>query len=174
MSKTKKQLTKKLMNSSLGSLVERQGTFKYDDEGVKKPGHFWENKAPQKDPLRKADLQHRVNDFYQKCRGSDVAYITTQTKNTGTMLWSTSPTRLLNRGETLKKDITMQPKAQKKSKIFSGYDFAKQEDQSVLFSSKVASPRGKNEKFVPVLQRILLDRSLNTTSKDIDLGEGFE
>ena len=37
-----------------------------------------------------------------------MAYITTQTKNSGTMLWSTSPTRLLNRGETLKKDITMQ------------------------------------------------------------------
>jgi hypothetical protein len=90
-----------------------------------------------------------------------VAYITTQTKNSGTMLWSTSPTRLLNRGETLKKDITMQPKAQKKSKIFSGYDFAKQEDQSVLFSSKATSPRGNKEKFVPVLQQILMDRSLN-------------
>ena len=52
------------MNTSLGSLIERQSTFKYDNDGVKTPGHFWENKAPEKDPNRKADLQDRVNNFY--------------------------------------------------------------------------------------------------------------
>ena len=77
MTSTKKKLIKKQLNSTLGSLIERQATFKYDDEGVKKPGLFWEKKAPKKDHKNAADLQNRVNGFYQEVRGSDVAFIST-------------------------------------------------------------------------------------------------
>ena len=68
-----------------------------------------------------ADLQHRVNKFYQDVRESDVAYVSTDTKNVRNKLWSTSPTNRENRGVSLKKDIATMPKAEKKLKVFSGY-----------------------------------------------------
>jgi len=101
----RKKLNRTLRNTSLGSLIERQATFKYDEFGTKKPGFFWQKKSPKRNENGLADLQNRVNGFYQNCRGSDVAYVTTQTKNVNTMLWSTSPTRIKERGKSLEKDI---------------------------------------------------------------------
>ena len=119
---TKKKLYRSLRGSSLGSLIERQVSFAYDDHGSKKPGHFWAHKSPKRDVDNPADLQLRVNDFYQKVRGSDVAFVTTHVKNPRTMLWSTSPTNRKIRGEASKKDIAKMPIVKKKSKIFRGYN----------------------------------------------------
>lgn len=121
MTQSKKKLEKTLRNTSLGSLMERQATFKYDEHGSKKSGFYWQHKSPRRDLDNPADLQRRVNQFYQNCRGSDVAYVTTQQKNPGTMLWSTSPTNRMSRGESIKKDIANLPKVSKKSKVFRGY-----------------------------------------------------
>ena len=82
---------------------------------------FWAHKSPKRDENNPADLQNRVNSFYQNCRGSDVAYVTTHVKNPRTMLWSTSPTNRMGRGEASKKDIAKMPVVRKKSKIFRGY-----------------------------------------------------
>ena len=82
---------------------------------------FWAHKSPKRDADNPADLQNRVNSFYQNCRGSDVAYVTTHVKNPRTMLWSTSPTGRNGRGEASKKDIAKMPIVRKRSKIFRGY-----------------------------------------------------
>jgi len=60
----KRKLEKSLRNISLGSLIERQSTFKYDEYGSKKPGNFWQHKSPRRDEMNPADLQNRVNSFY--------------------------------------------------------------------------------------------------------------
>lgn len=61
---SKKKLSKTLRDTSLGSLLERQATFQYDEHGSKKPGHFWQHKSPRRDMDNPADLQNRVNQFY--------------------------------------------------------------------------------------------------------------
>jgi len=66
-----------LRDKRLGSLIERQTTFKYDEHGTKIPGPFWANKSPKRSEKGQADLQNRINYFYQQVRGSDVAYVTT-------------------------------------------------------------------------------------------------
>lgn len=53
-----------LRKKSLGSLIERQSTFKYDEEGSKKPSSFWAHKSPKRNEQNPADLQNRVNKFY--------------------------------------------------------------------------------------------------------------
>ena len=76
---SKKKLLRSLRESSVGSLIERQQTFAYDETGSKKPGMFWAHKPPCREVNNPADLQARVNSFYQDVRGSDVAYVITQT-----------------------------------------------------------------------------------------------
>ena len=118
----KKNVAKKLNRKGIPSMIDRQTMFGYDENGVKVPSMFWKHKEDRrvksKDP---PDLQNRVNGFYRNMRGGDMSYIVTQTKNPQVMLWSTSPTRRLFRGESKKKDIAMQEKSTKKSKIFTGY-----------------------------------------------------
>ena len=58
---SKKKLHRTLRNTSLGSLLERQATFQYDEHGSKKPGFFWQHKSPRRDMDNPADLQNRVN-----------------------------------------------------------------------------------------------------------------
>lgn len=82
---------------------------------------FWAHKSPKRDEKNRADLQKRVNSFYQNCRQSDVAYVTTHRKNPSTMLWSTSPTNRSGRGEALKKDIATMPTKRRPSRLFKGY-----------------------------------------------------
>jgi len=53
---TKKMYNRSLRNSSLGSLLERQASFKYDEQGSKQPGYFWKHKSPKRDHLNPADL----------------------------------------------------------------------------------------------------------------------
>ena len=65
---TKRMMNRSLRNSSIGSLIERQNSFTYDDQGSKKPSMFWAHKSPKRDEVNKADLQKRVNSFYQDCR----------------------------------------------------------------------------------------------------------
>ena len=149
MTHARKVLQRSLRNSSLGSLVERQSTFCYDEQGSKKPGLFWQHKSPQRDEDNPADLQLRVNDFYQQCRGSDVAYVTTHTKNPKTMLWSTSPSNRLKRGASLKKDIAKQPVKRKRSKIFTGYSKTI-EAAGQTFQSK-AQNEPKKGRYIPDL-----------------------
>lgn len=72
-------------------------------------------------------------------RGGDMAYITTQTKNPTTMLWSTAPTKRAVRGASLQKDVARQSKSPKKSKIFTRYIEDPQESTSI-FQSKIFSP----------------------------------
>ena len=118
----RKLLNKKLRKNSLGSLIERQSTFKYDEMGSKQPSKFWAHKSPKRNEENPADLQNRVNFFYQNVRGSDVAFVTTHTKNPKTMLWSTSPTGRRDRGQATKKDIANLPVPKKKSNVFRGYN----------------------------------------------------
>ena len=72
--------------------------------------------------MNPADLQNRVNNFYQNVRGSDVSYVTTHTKNPNTMLWSTSPTGRRERGKESLKDIAKMPVQKKKKNVFRGYN----------------------------------------------------
>lgn len=51
------------------------------------------------------------------------------------MLWSTSPTKQVTRGESMKKDIAKMPVVRRKSKIFRGYNKS-MEPAEVQFSSK--------------------------------------
>ena len=94
----RRKLNKSLSKKGLGTLLERQASYELDEEGSKKPSTFWQHKSPKRDVQNPANLQKRVNGFYQSCRGSDVAYVTTHTKNPKTMLWSTSPTNRQGRG----------------------------------------------------------------------------
>lgn len=136
----KKKLMKKLRQSSIGSLIERQTSFAYDSQGSKKPGHFWAHKSPMRDEQNPADLQNRVNGFYQDVRGSDVAYVTTQTRNEATMLFATSPTNRVRRGKSNALDIAKQPPKRRKSRIFRGYNKTIEPCENT-FSSK--SPRDR-------------------------------
>lgn len=149
-SPAKKKLNLRV-SQSIGPLVERQQTFRYDDDGVKVPSFYWEKKAAKREPSPKADLQSRVNAFFQTCRDSDVAFIPFQTKNPRTMIYSTSPTRRIHRGASLKKDITRQQKSPKRSKVFQGYVAQKDRNPSnVFFNAKSPSPRDRAV-FVPEL-----------------------
>ena len=90
--------------------------------GSKRPSQFWAHKSPKRDEQNPADLQNRVNSFYQNVRGSDVAFVTTHTKNPNTMLWSTSPTGRKDRGQASIKDIAKLPVQKKKKNVFRGYN----------------------------------------------------
>ena len=57
------------------------------------------------------------------------------------MLWSTEPTKLLKRGESLKKDIANFEKVPKKSKIFEGLNEDSVDGGNSIFTSKILSPR---------------------------------
>ena len=83
-------------------MIQRQKDFGYDDMGVKIPGLFWQSKGSARVRSRDTpDLQARRNGFFQTMRGGDMAYITTQTKNPTTMLWSTAPAKRAVRGASL-------------------------------------------------------------------------
>ena len=133
--RTKRNLNKSLRSSSIGSLIERQERFKYDEMGSKEPSQWWRHKSPERDTEKPADLQNRVNGFYASVRGSDVAYVTMNAKNTNTMLWSTSPTNRTKRGESMKKDIAVLPTVRRKSKIFRGYNKT-MEPAAYVFAAK--------------------------------------
>ena len=77
-----------------------------------------------------------MNSFYQNVRGSDVAYVTTDSKNPRVMLWSTSPTNRNKRGEAAKKDVAKMPPTRRKSKIFRGYNKTI-EPSETIYQSKV-------------------------------------
>ena len=55
-SHARKQLQRKLRKSSVGSLIERQETFKYDELGSRRPSMFWAHKSPKRDDDNPADL----------------------------------------------------------------------------------------------------------------------
>ena len=99
-----------------------------------------------------------MNQFYQSVRGSDVAYVTTDTRNPRTMLWSTSPTNKQARGASLKKDIATMPKPQKKSKVFRGYSNQNELPADQLYSSKQHTDARKG-RYLADLQKKLLDNS---------------
>ena len=104
--KMKRTLSKKLTLKGVPGMIDRQKDFGYDEAGVKIPSMFWKHKERARNRTRDTpDLQTRANGFFQTMRGGDVAYITTQTKNPTTMLWSTAPTKRAIRGASLHKDV---------------------------------------------------------------------
>ena len=103
---------------------------------------FWAHKSPRRDEDNPADLQDRVNGFYQNVRDSDVAYVTTQTRNEATMLFATSPTGRSRRGKSNQLDIAKQPPKRRKSKIFRGYNKTIEPAEST-FNSK--SPKNRKQ-----------------------------
>lgn len=153
----KRKLNKSLCGTSIGSLIERQTGFEYDEFGSKKPGVFWRHKSPMRDETNPADLQNRVNGFYQNMRGSDVAYVTTDTKNPNTMLWSTSPTNRMKRGESIKKDVAHAPVVRKRSKIFRGYNKTI-DPPSTYFASKHHT-EAKQGRYIAHLRGVSSDKS---------------
>ena len=161
LSHARKALHRSLRNSSLGSLLERQATFTYDEFGSKKPSLLWQHKSPKRNAENPADLQNRVNDFYQNVRGSDVAYVTTHTKNPKTMLFATSPTRKTNRGKSDAKDIAKMPTVRRKSKIFRAYNKTI-EPSDQIFDSKMFTESKKGRYMGDLAQH--RERSLMMTS----------
>jgi len=120
---------------------------------------YWKPRHDSKRKEIKADLQGRMNGFYQSIRESDVAFITTQTKNEHVMLWSTSPTQSKSRGSSLKKDVTRQPPRRRTSKIFRSYlNDSVESGKSLIFNSKDVSPKRQVGEFIPKLA-MRLDRS---------------
>ena len=104
----KRQLSKKLTLKGIPGVIVRQKDFGYDEHGVKIPSMFWKHKGSARVRSKDTpDLQSRRNGFFQTMRGGDVAYITTQTKNPMTMLWSTAPTKRKDRGASLHKDMAL-------------------------------------------------------------------
>ena len=53
---SKRKLMRSLRDSSVGSLIERQKLFNYDEQGSKKPSQFWAHKSPKRDMDNPADL----------------------------------------------------------------------------------------------------------------------
>jgi hypothetical protein len=119
------------------SLIDQQETFGYNADGTRKTNPYgttdifrkYSKELEHKDRPIKADLQPRLNKFFQNVNDSDVAYIVTQMKNSQTMLFSTSPTRAASRNKAAAKDIRFQKKgSQKKTKVFNA--------ESILYESR--------------------------------------